>query len=802
MACLAGLFFDTTAASAEIAPACAARIKAAMLENVSCYVRRQSKAVKSGTAPVYRKCNAKLTKALDKVARERTADCTGLGGHWNALGNVANDFGVELNGSLAEGMEGEIAIAPKCQALRMKHASLLTRCIARGPGLTADCFTQYGPRYDAVAERPLCGAPTHDATSALALLQSIGDRIDAAIAERSSLEACSVFTGCTGAQLCIQGYCFADECAQNNGGCGPFSVCRQGVAGVRCGECRHGYEPDPVAAGECRPLIRATADPIYLGADVPPSCGVRIEWVQAMEVGVPAAIGYEIYRDGVYIADRALPPYEDWTADPGEHAYSVASVHADGSRTQPSAAALIDTAGCDGVTDPDAYRIKDASITPSGGRCARSNVSFYRPEVSPYPTFGVRRFLNGRHTLSDRDYSGGEFPLRDGWGGIDPLVPDATNLYGFAPFYDEEATKVGPIIEATVETESCADSGHMGFKQVAVVLLRPAEFPRAAPFDTAFVRGVFDDYEYSTKAFLDEVSYGQLEIQSTVFDWIELPDTIDQYCEELEDDGGVTVGKWFSCDTHRMWMDGQAALASEADVDLSTYDKVAYLYDGTTHGASAGGDLIHLSVPAFDTETVAHEYGHTMGLAHSGFWRCSGIDPHVGADIYEPRGEDCWPYVYGDGYDVMAVRLRHFNIWHKIRAGILDESSVQRINASGVYTLKAVASETPDGVMALKIPLYGNVSYMLEYRNAQGFDGLDNHPDYAANNPHTLVEGVAVWFVLDDFASGDTFAVKESWTAPLSIRPGKDFYDPYRNIRVSWIEQVDAEHARVSIEFE
>lgn len=843
---IAGLVAPSPAPAA-IGPICAMRFEQVMTDAVGCRLREEAKSLKKGKPADFSKCQRKTSKGLYKVTGDRRIGCSQLTAHFGAFRSAIGTASSQLVDSLHVGMDTEIANQPKCQALRLKHTSLLARCRARNPYDAEECEARFAPKYDGVSSRGTCGVPIQDSTSAAALMQIAIDElaqtideqanptcpdqiscgagevcVDGACVEQTCTptngvcgagelcvdgacvdNSCNQLTGgCATGEICVEGACVEDLCATSGLQCEAFSRCEQDSTGAQCGACPHGYEPDPVTATGCRPLLRVSAAPVYLGASDPPSCGVRLTWKNAMEVGVPDAVGYEIFRDGVHIADRAIPIYEDWTAGPGEHSYTVVSIHADGTRTLPSPPATISNLGCDFLTDPDGYRVTNPVITAHSWRCTSSQVTFNQPEVSTFPVWGLRYFINGKQKRYDVTDYGGFFPAQDGWGGTDRMRPGSTNVYSFAPYYDEAATKIGPMREATVDVLACNELGNMEPTELSVLIARPRDFPEPEPFDVDWARGLMDDYPHSARAYLHEVTYGQLQTNSTVFDWLELPGTIESYCPETRVVDGVVYGFLPRCDTNAMEADARAAAASQYGFDSAHFDNFVYVFDGTTRGGYGGGNVMTLSSQSFNVETVVHEFGHNLGLAHSGFWQCSSAPEYVGEDIYDPRSGGCWNYVYGAGYDSMAVRIWHYNAYHKLMAGILDESAFERVETPGTYTLKALATDSPTGTMGLRIPLYGDVYYLLEYRQARGFDSLASMPDYVGIDRPPMVEGVAVWLVLDESRTGGDSYIIQDGSFQLMVRPGVDFYDPYRGIRVSWIEQSGDDHARISIEFE
>jgi hypothetical protein len=124
--------------------------------------------------------------------------------------------------------------------------------------------------------------------------------------------------------------------------------------------------------------------------------------------------------------------------------------------------------------------------------------------------------------------------------------------------------------------------------------------------------------------------------------------------------------------------------------------------------------------------------GFNLGLQRSSSMSC-GTTPFLD----EPGGT-CTQAINGDPYDAMGSACGHFNGWHKVESGWLQQCNAVRIRASGTFTLLPI--ELPcDGAQLLQVPMprrrdyfppgtSGGVldpltHYYLELRTSRGVDG-------------------------------------------------------------------------------
>ncbi len=294
-------------------------------------------------------------------------------------------------------------------------------------------------------------------------------------------------------------------------------------------------------------------------------------------------------------------------------------------------------------------------------------------------------------------------------------------------------------------------------------------------------------YVFGTPSdFIRENSSGQTWLSGDVFGWFTIP---------------VDIA---TCDTSSISWQAQVA-AKNAGIDLTQYSKYIYAFPDIGCAwsglASVGGN------PAeawFDgtlatSGVVAHEIGHTYGLAHS----------HAlegGAQSFPTNGT---AIDYGDVLDTMgSTSAGHFNAFQKQRLGWLDYGSspmITHVTTSGSYTIKPYAA-AGSGPRALQIPQGTDasglpVSFYLEYRQPTGFDSFLTGSPYAAN----VLNGVVLHagtegdyqssYLLDMTPQSQT----SDWNDP-ALTVGKSYYDPASGITIT-TQSVGSSGATVNVTF-
>jgi hypothetical protein len=131
--------------------------------------------------------------------------------------------------------------------------------------------------------------------------------------------------------------------------------------------------------------------------------------------------------------------------------------------------------------------------------------------------------------------------------------------------------------------------------------------------------------------------------------------------------------------------------------------------------------------------TLIHEFGHTIGLGHSGFLSCreGQMDRLLSPDV-----PACQYIVYGSGCDIMGsgpgypnlVQLEHMGWVQDMDAPPSDLTLFgyyQTVTSDGVYSIEPLRGFDEVGyerLKGIKIPRGDGSSFYIEYRRRAGFD--------------------------------------------------------------------------------
>jgi hypothetical protein len=305
-------------------------------------------------------------------------------------------------------------------------------------------------------------------------------------------------------------------------------------------------------------------------------------------------------------------------------------------------------------------------------------------------------------------------------------------------------------------------------RRIAVLLLHYGEPLGIGP--EFFEQRIFTAPD-SVKAFYAEASYGALNLEGDVFDWIPTERT-----ELCDDPDGIEQRAM--------------AAAAAAQIDLSSYDHVfLVLADSCRGGGSADigspANPGRFSVYWSNTSSFvfAHELGHNLGLAHADGYDCS---PSVIADP-----GSCSALGSADPYDTMGFLPFHFNAYDKAVQGWLDGCNVVTAPSGGEFTLVPLELGSTE-TQVLRVPAPAALCpaftstpcyYYVEYRQPIGFDGAFG--DFPVHHGATIRLGGEL--DLPQFSARSTLLLDMNprpegatqavfFDAPLAV--GRTFTDP------------------------
>ena len=131
--------------------------------------------------------------------------------------------------------------------------------------------------------------------------------------------------------------------------------------------------------------------------------------------------------------------------------------------------------------------------------------------------------------------------------------------------------------------------------------------------------------------------------------------------------------------------------------------------------------------------TLIHEFGHTIGLGHSGFLSCREgqvdrlLSPDAPACRYIAYGSNCDIMGSGSGYPNL-VQLEHMGWVQDLDAPRSDLTLFgyyQTVTSDGIYSIKPLRGFDEVGYESLKgikIPRGDGSNFYIEYRRRAGFD--------------------------------------------------------------------------------
>ena len=220
--------------------------------------------------------------------------------------------------------------------------------------------------------------------------------------------------------------------------------------------------------------------------------------------------------------------------------------------------------------------------------------------------------------------------------------------------------------------------------------------------------------------FYSRQSFGKLTVQTTVAPPVRLPRTEAYYIAKDLEVNGLTL-------EHTDAMNEARAFG----YDSGDYDCAVVRLNGGPRAVGGWGGGGRVWTYSDDPKIVAHEIGHTLGLAHANSWNTSGTSTIGGGASQE----------YGDVWDVMGLGLLpsgHYNIWAKGFVNWLPADQLWDVKQSGTYRIYAHDVNTLEPVRRYGLKVTKDIArtYYIEARQLRDDD---------ANNPWLKYGAILEW---------------------------------------------------------
>jgi len=267
-----------------------------------------------------------------------------------------------------------------------------------------------------------------------------------------------------------------------------------------------------------------------------------------------------------------------------------------------------------------------------------------------------------------------------------------------------------------VESLTGGADPNRGEQRMLVLLVNFADLPSEPITVSAMQDVVFDSLDTASwDAWVRAASYDRAFLAGDVFGWFTLPDDSDTLCDPED----LLFAVMSAVDT------------AQPSIDFTAYRRMAILVPQTSCTWKGAGTVgiptlptpdgnADLSVLELNGLTAAldgaavHEFGHNLGLRHSGAWECGAVSIDALCTSNYPNH---------DNFDTLGTESLkgHLNAPHMDKSGWFEPAELVEAPGPGVYALSPMS--VSGGVKALKIPIEGGLHYYVEYRQPFGYDG-------------------------------------------------------------------------------
>ena len=339
-----------------------------------------------------------------------------------------------------------------------------------------------------------------------------------------------------------------------------------------------------------------------------------------------------------------------------------------------------------------------------------------------------------------------------------------------------------------------APSGPVGPQSTLVILINFLD-NTTQPMTTQGMDSLVFSGRPSVNDFYSKVSYGKISLVGDVVGWFTVPYNETSVCSPVSIAGVAR------------------AAASASGIDLTKYNRFIYMWPGVnpsdasvkcyigmgTLGSTNGGTYSETWLwmgpgiatspddKAYTISSLAHEFGHNLGMGHANGFKCStnrAID----------AAANCASSEYGDaGGDAMGGNSnalpRELNAPHREAMGWIGASQIINVASSGTYVISPLEN-ADSNIKILKIKKPDtNQYYYFSYRIATGlYDGQETTGSLPANiQPIVSANGTSIHIGFGNLGSTQAlFSLPWSFQ-PSALTDGMRFEDGINGIQVTQI---------------